>query len=100
MDGRGRPRKAICKSETIHMRVTAVEKQALLEQAQAQKISLAELILRHCLPTTSPARQPVGEQLSVFVQLPLDTLSIRFPKKALTKSFAVDLDKKGPKTEK
>lgn len=94
MDGRGRPRKAVCKSETVHVRVTMAQKQALLDRAHALQISLAELILSRCLPT--PPKQPVGEQLSVFAPPPVDTLSIRFPRKVAKKALTLKLDQTPP----
>ncbi|ADB42948.1 plasmid mobilization protein [Spirosoma linguale] len=98
MDGRGRPRKEVCKSETINMRVTPAQKQALLQRAKELKVSLAELILQSCLP--KPTKQPKGEQLSVFEPLPLDTLSIRFPKQVAKKALTLDLVHKTPPKEK
>jgi hypothetical protein len=80
MDGRGRPRKQVCKSELVHLRVTPAEKQALLERARSLKMSLSELVLSCCLAPIKSSGQE-GQQLSWLqeeVALPAEPL-VSFP---------------------
>jgi hypothetical protein len=94
MDGRGRPRKQVCKSELVHLRVTPAEKQALLERARRLKVSLSELVLSCCLaPIKTPSSGHEGQQLSWLVEevaLPAE-LPVSFPdsieKRPITKTW-------------
>lgn len=68
------------------MRVTPAQKQALLAQAQAQNLTLAGLILRHCLPGPS---QGIGQQLGVFTAVAAQPLTVSFPDQVTKRSFTI-----------
>lgn len=89
MAKRGRPPKAVCKTELVHLRVTLAEKQALWQRAKSLNLTLAELVLASCLPgktVPSPSSQLslLTDEAPAFV----DEETIGFP--AFTGRKALD----------